>query len=153
MDKALRIPLRRRWLAASVIALALAGCGSGAAHSSRTISPSESAALATARAAAGDYVSTCIPKDAAHQVLLGKSLLGKDGRQKFAACLAIPKGNRPAFEAALLTAVEKVKWSDKAQRHDFFAVTLPGIADRYHVSPQASIPGFPATVTASPSAS
>lgn len=137
-------------------AAVLAACG-GASHSSRSISPSESAAVATARADAQAYVGTCVPKDAGHQILLGRSLLTKDGRQKLAVCLAIPKENRPKFEAAVLAAAEHVKWTDKAQRHAALFVTLPALAGQYHVSPVASIPGVTvtptATVAVTPSAS
>lgn len=140
---------------AAVLAVILAACGGGgsSASSSRTISPSESAAIATAKAAAQDYLAKCIPTDAAHQILLGKSLLTKDGRSKFAACLAIPPENRSAFEAAALAAAEKVKWTDKDQRRMFFTVTLPGLAAKYHVSATPSAtPSGTVTVTVKPSA-
>ena len=136
-----------------VLAALLAACGSGGsgASSSHTISPSESAAIATAKAAAQDYLSKCVPSDAAHQILLGKSLLTKDGRTKFATCLAIPPASRPAFEAAVLAAAEKVKWTNKAQRHAFITVTLPGLAAKYHAVPGAT-PSATVSVTVSPKA-
>lgn len=156
MDKAIRFAYHPAWRLVTIAALLaavflLAACGGkgGSASAPRSITPSQSAAIATARADARDYVGACVPKDAAHQILLGKSLLGKDGRQKFAACLAIPKASRPAFEAASLAAAEHVKWSDKGQRRQFFAVTLPALAEKYHAPAAAASPA----ATASPSAS
>lgn len=139
-------------LAAALAAVLLSACGGGgSASSSRTISPSESAALATAKADAKNYLATCIPADAVHQIALGRRLLTKAGRQGFAACLAIPPANRGAFEAAALAAAEKVHWSDKAQRHAFFSVTAPALAEKYHTAPapgaSASIPGVTVTPT------
>jgi hypothetical protein len=146
--------------AAVVMAVLIAACGGGGnSSSSRTISPSESAAVATAKADAQNYMAKCVPADAPHQILLGKSLLTKDGRQKFAACLAIPPASRPAFEAALLAAAEKVKWSNKDQRHTFISATVPELAAKYHSAPvpgaSANIPGVSVTptVTVSPKAS
>jgi hypothetical protein len=145
-----------RFSAAAVLAAltACGGGGGGTSSSSHTLSPSQSAAIATVRAQAQDYLAKCLPAPGASgiaQLNFGRSLLTSDGRQKFTACLAIPPANRKAFEGELLTAAEHVKWTDKAQRHTALFVTLPALVQKYHgAAPYASIPGVTVTPTVSP---
>lgn len=113
--------------AAAVLAAALAGCQS----SSSSSHPAASLAVRSGEAQARTYLSKCIPSSGIGQVNLGRKLLTKDGRKAFGECLAIPKDQRSAFEGALLTAAEHVKWKDKKQRIQFFTVTAPALAEHY----------------------
>lgn len=124
--------------AAVALAITLAGCYSNGPAKSLPASFSPSATVSAVKSAVEGYAASCIPSDGAGQVRLGKSLLGKDGRKAFAACLAIPPANRTPFEGALATAAEHVKWTDKDQRHAFFLTTLPALASKYHGTPAAS---------------
>lgn len=108
---------------------ALAGCGGHSGSSAKV--DATSSAVQAGEKDANTYLKSCIPSSGIGQVELGRKLLTKGGRKSFSECLAIPKANRTAFEGALLTAAEKVKWSDSAQRDAFFTGTLPALAEKY----------------------
>lgn len=67
----------------------------------------------------------------AAQIAFAKGLDSKSGRQAFEQKLAIPPAKRPAFEAALLGAVEKGHVTSKAGRTTLFEVTLPKLVQQY----------------------
>lgn len=117
-------------------AAALAVVASITACSATTSGPGAHAVATSTAVKAGEkdastYLQTCIPKGGVAQVNLARKLLTSGGRKNFSECLAIPKANRTAFEGALLTAAEKVKWSSKSQRDAFFTTTAPALAEHY----------------------
>jgi hypothetical protein len=108
-------------------------CGTSATTSRPAIVNSSAASKAAQDTKA--YIAGCIPASSAsatHWLAFGQSLLVKDGRKKVVSCLAIPKAEQPAFEDALLSAAEKVKWGSKPSRDTFVTVTFPALAEKYH---------------------
>jgi hypothetical protein len=135
--------------AAGILALvvSLSACHSGSASDGA----SGLAAKATSSAAQQDektaqaYLKPCIPQSSVDQITWGKGLIepgsaGKHNREKFTTCVGIPASQRTAFEAAALSAAEKVNWTSKSARKTYFGVTLVNLVEKYHTSTTAFYP-------------
>lgn len=102
--------IRNKHIAVALSALAvvaLAACGGHQSHSVHVLATS-SAVRADAQTGIAILAKDGVPVhgSAAQQIAFGRTLMTKSGRKALAVKLAIPKANRPAFEAAVLNAAE-----------------------------------------------
>lgn len=120
----------KKFIAIPVVALALVG---GVTACGKKAAPIDPASASAAKQEASQYISKCVPvNDSLAQIKLAKSLTDANSRDKLAQCLGIPQDQRQNFEADALSSAEHVSWSDKGQRTQYFEVTLPNLAEKYH---------------------
>jgi hypothetical protein len=115
-------------LAAAVLAatMALAGCRGGTSGhaASRVSAAATSTPVKNGETIARMLLKPCLPANLV-------TLLGKEGRARFAGCLEIPKANRSAFETAVSQSAETAHLATRAGRDTFAQVTLPQLIAEY----------------------
>lgn len=122
-------------LAAPVmVLLAVTACHSGGKAASRASAMATNTAVAQERQAGQQILEkdgVPVNGSPAAQIAFAKSLDSQSGRVTLEQKLAIPPAKRPAFDAALLGAVEKGEFTTHDGRAMFFEATLPQLVEHY----------------------